>query len=72
MLMFRSEQHVDRWCGQWNRPRGGTMSLEQGWALATEWYADRLRPGWKPKTPAQAQSAFLRIGLTGAFWQLSP
>jgi len=48
------------------------MSLEQGWALATEWYADRLRPGWKPKTPAQAQSAFLRIGLTGAFWQLSP
>jgi hypothetical protein len=71
MLLFRSEQHVDRWCKQWNRPRGGTLTLSQGWRLAKEWYADRLSPQWRPKTVAEAEAAFKRIGLTGEFWKLS-
>lgn len=71
MLLFRSEQHVDRWCEQWNRPRGGIMSLATCWRLAREWYADRLKPDWKPKTAEQAQATFSRLGLTGEFWQLS-
>jgi hypothetical protein len=71
MLLFRSEQHVDRWCAQWNRPRGGTLTLRQGWRLAKEWYEDRLDPDWRPKTVAEAEAAFARIGLTGEFWKLS-
>jgi hypothetical protein len=71
MLLFRSEPHIDRWCQQWNRPRGGTMTLAQCWQLAREWYADRLSPDWRPKTAAEAQAAFTRIGLTGEFWELS-
>ena len=71
MLLFRSEQHVDRWCRQWNRPRGGTLSLEQGWELAKRWYSDRLDTNWRPKTPAEAQRAFAEIGLKGDFWQLA-
>jgi hypothetical protein len=71
MLLFRSEQHVDRWCAQWNRPRGGTLTLNQGWRLAKEWYADRLSPTWRPKTVAEAEAAFARIGLVGEFWKLS-
>ncbi len=70
MLLFRSEQHVERWCKQWNRPRGGTLSLAQGWQLAQEWYADRLSPNWRPKTADEAQAAFTRIGLAGDFWRL--
>lgn len=70
MLLFRSEQHVDRWCRQWSRPRGGILTLEQVWALATEWYGSRLNPDWRPKTTAEAQSAFDRIGLVGDFWSL--
>src|SRR6266699_760199 len=42
MLLFRSEQHVNRWCKQWNRPRGGVLGLQQGWRVAKEWYSDRL------------------------------
>ena len=72
MLLFRSEQHVDRWCRQWNRPRGGVLSLDQVWSLAAEWYGDRLNPAWSPKTAAEAQSAFARIGLVADFWKLSP
>jgi hypothetical protein len=71
MLLFRSEQHVDRWCRQWNRPRGGTLTLDQGWRLATEWYGDRLDPNWRPKTVSEAETAFARIGLVGDFWKLS-
>lgn len=70
MLLFRSEQHVDRWCTQWNRPRGGTLSLAQGWKLAQEWYHDRLNPDWRPKTVDEAHAAFGRVGLQGEFWRL--
>jgi len=71
MLLFRSEQHVDRWCSQWNRKRGGTLSLLQGWKLAQAWYGDRLNPDWRPKTADEAENAFANIGLTGSFWKLS-
>jgi hypothetical protein len=71
MLLFRSEQHVDRWCKQWNRARGGILDLQQGWRLAKEWYGDRLSPAWQPKSPSEAEAAFGRIGLKGEFWKLS-
>ena len=70
MLLFRSELHVNRWCSQWNRPRGGTLTLAQGWRLAKVWYQDRLHPTWRPKTVAEAQADFAAIGLTGDFWRL--
>lgn len=70
MLLFRSEQHVDRWCAQWNRVRGGALSMIQGWKLARAWYGDRLRSDWGPKTVAETQAAFAAIGLTGDFWKI--
>ncbi len=71
MLLFRSEEHVDRWCKQWRRPRGGMLTLQQGWKLSQLWYGDRLSPDWKPKSPAEAQAVFREVGLSGDFWQLS-
>ena len=71
MLLFRSEQHVDHWCEQWNRDRGGTLSLQQGWKLAKLWYSDRLDPNWRPKSTPEAQKLFAEIGLVGDFWQLA-
>jgi hypothetical protein len=62
---------VERWCGQWNRPRGGTLSLEQGWRLAQLWYSDRLNPEWQPKSEADAETVFQEVGLVGEFWKLS-
>jgi hypothetical protein len=71
MLLFRAEQHIDRWCGQWNQPRGGILSLEQGWKLAKLWYGDRLNRDWRPKTASEAESVFRQVGLVGEFWKLS-
>jgi predicted metal-dependent hydrolase len=69
MLLFRSEQHVDRWCTQWKRERGGVFSLKQGWDLAQKWYGDRLSPEWKPKSHAEAEALFESCGLLGDFYK---
>ena len=50
-------------------PRGAVLTLEQTWALAKLWYADRMDPQWRRRTPAEANEAFASIGLTGEFWQ---
>lgn len=71
MLLFRSEEHVDAWCSSRGIERGATLTVEQQWRLASAWYADRLEPGWRRRTPAEAQAAFEEIGLTGPFWHLS-
>jgi hypothetical protein len=68
MLLFRSEDHVDGWCRDWNQPRGGVLTMEQGWGLAKAWYSDRLDPERKPKTEAEVQACFAELALTGPFW----
>ena len=70
MLLFRSEEHVDRWCAFRELPRGGTMSPEQCWRLAQGWYADKLRPDWRRKTLDEAEALLADVGLTGSFWNL--
>jgi hypothetical protein len=72
MLLFRSEEHIDRWCEAWGQPRGGTLSLQQGWKLANAWYGqDRRDPDWRRKTLDEATAVFHEIGMTGPFWQLA-
>jgi hypothetical protein len=70
MLLFRSEEHVARWCRTWKIPRGATLTLHQGWRLVKAWYSDRLSPGWQPFSPQQAQAALNKVGLRSSFWRL--
>jgi hypothetical protein len=71
MLLFRSEEHIDRWCEMWGQPRGGTLTTAQGWALAQAWYSpDRREPDWRRKTPEEAQALFTSLGMVGDFWKL--
>jgi hypothetical protein len=70
MLLFRSEEHVLRWCGQWNLARGATMPIDVAWRLAFEWYKDRLKPDWRRRTRDEAQALFQQLGLTSQFWEL--
>lgn len=71
MLLFRSEEHIDRWCKQRGVGRGATMTLDQQWRLADAWYRDRLSESWRRRTPDEAQALFTEIGLTGPFWSLT-
>ena len=69
MLLFRSEEHVDRWCAQWNQPRGEVITLAQGWGLGA-WYKDRLDPTFQRKNADEIEAFFTGIGLTSAFWSV--
>ncbi len=71
MLAFRSEEHVERWCDQRRIAKGAVFGLEQAWRLAHAWYADKLSPDWRRRTPQEAERLFGEIGLTGDFWRLT-
>jgi len=71
MLLFRSEEHVERWSSRWRQPLGGSLTLEQIWALAQAWYAgDRRDPAWRRRTPEEVRTLLDSLGLKGEFWAL--
>lgn len=72
MLLFRSEEHLERWLEERGFDRGATMTLDQQWRLAQLWYGDRLDPEWRRRTPAEAEAVFGSVGLVGGFWKLAP
>jgi hypothetical protein len=70
MLLFRSEEHVRRWCTAEGRPAGPVVSLEQTWALARAWHLDRRDPEWRRRTVEESEALFAAVGLSGQFWRL--
>jgi hypothetical protein len=71
MLLFRSEEQIDRWCHSWSLPRGAILSPTACWELAREWYHDRRDPHWRRRTVDEAHAVFRQLGLTGDFWKLN-
>ena len=71
MLIFRSEEHIEKWCSAWRLPRGAVLSLEQAWTLADSWYRDRLSPDWRRRTLDEAHELFRSLALTSEFWRLA-
>lgn len=73
MLLFRSEEHVGRWCKAWRMEQGAMLTLDQQWQLAQAWYAgDRRDPLWRRKTVDETEATLAAIGLTGPFWNVRP
>ncbi len=68
MLVFRSEDHLERWLA--GRPRGEIVPLPTACALAYAWWGDRLTPDWRPHPREQNQAILEGVGLTGPFWRL--
>jgi len=71
MLLFRSEEDIERWCEDEGSERGAVMPVEQLGRLARAWYGNRLDPGWRPRTSNDSQALLESVGLTGEFWQLA-
>lgn len=73
MLLFRSEEHVEKWLRDWNMPRGAVFSLDTCNSLARAWYGpDRREPEWKRRTVDETQALLSELGLTSDFWRLKP
>ena len=70
MNLFRSEEHIGRWLG--SRDPGATISVRKLSELAHAWWGNRVDPNWRPRTREQNQAILHGLGLTGAFWNLSP
>ena len=71
MLLFRSEEHIDSRYRRRSAATGATLTLNQQWELARIWYADRMAPDWRRRTPEEAEAVFASLGLTGEFWRLT-
>ena len=70
MLLFRSEEHVNRWCTAREIARGSQFTPEQMWTVAKPWFERRLARDWRRFTVDEAHALFARAGLTGEFWTL--
>ncbi len=68
MLLFRSEETVNRWCEAHGVPRRPLVSLNQLWYLAVTWYGNRLTVESRRPAPDEMVSIFAQIGLEGPFW----
>jgi hypothetical protein len=70
MLIFRSEEHLERWLEQ-GSVSGEKLSVEQQWTLAQRWFRGRHLPDWEPRNAEQAEAVFRSVGLTSDFWRLA-
>lgn len=70
MLLFRSEEHVERWCQVRGLPQRPLVSLDQLWALSVAWYGNRLTVESRRPMGEEVKQIFAQVGLTGEFWQV--
>jgi hypothetical protein len=69
MLLFRSEEHVERWCRKRGLAKRTLVSLDQLWELSVAWYSNRLTPEARRPMGTEIREIFDRLGLTDPFWQ---
>ncbi len=70
MLLFRSEEWVDKWCKRNNLERGEMLSLQQVWELSKLWYGNRISLEYHGRSMEQVAEIFKQAGLTSKFWYL--
>jgi hypothetical protein len=70
MLLFRSEEHVRRWCEARDLAPAGFLSPGQAWRLARGWFSRKLAPDWRRHTLEEAEALLAEVGLEGDFWRL--
>lgn len=70
MLIFRSEEHIDRWCAARDLARGAVLTPDTAWDLARAWYREKVHPHWRRHTPEETEGLFQSLGLTDPFWRL--
>jgi hypothetical protein len=68
MLLFRSEETVERWCRARGIPRRPLVSLDQLWTLALAWYENRLTVESRRPAAHEMVGIFASVGLVGPFW----
>jgi hypothetical protein len=68
MLLFQSEESIEKWCKRNNLERGEVLSVNQVWELSKLWYYNRLSVDYHGRSVEQVAEIFKHAGLTSAFW----
>ena len=68
MLLFRSEEWVDKWCKRNNLERGEMLSIQQVWELSKLWYGNRMALDYHGRNMEQVAEIFRQAGLMSKFW----
>lgn len=68
MLLFRSEEWVDKWCNRHTRERGEMLSIQQVWELSKLWYGNRMSLEYHGRSLEQVAEVFKQAGLMSKFW----
>ena len=72
ILLFASAKELPVWLARTGLARGEVVPLATMWALANQWYGDRMEPKWRPRAPEAAQAILAGLGLKAPFWRLHP
>lgn len=70
MLLFQSEEWVDKWCKGNNLERGEVLTLHQVWELSKLWYHNRLLLEYHGLSIEQVAEDFRQVGLMSDFWYI--
>ena len=70
MLLFQSEEWIDKLCKRNNLERGEVLTIGQVWVLSKLWYHNRLSVEYHGRSLEQAAKIFKQAGLVSDFWYI--
>ncbi len=68
MLLFQSEEWVDKWCERNHLECGEFLKIGQVWELSKLWYHNRLSVDFHGRNIEQVAEVFRQAGLQSKFW----
>ena len=68
MLLFRSEEWIDKWCERNHLERGEILTIGQVWELSKLWYGNRMSLEYHGRSIEQVADVFKMAGLKSKFW----
>ena len=70
MLLFASENDIDKWCKRHGMKKGDIQPINKIWEFPKVWYGNHLNPNWKKWTVDEAREIFERFGLVNRIWEM--
>jgi hypothetical protein len=70
MLLFQSEEWIDKWCKRNTLERGEVLTIHQVWELSKLWYHNRMSIDYHGRSTKQVAEIFRQVGLISNFWKV--
>ena len=70
MLLFQSEEWIDKWCNRNDLKRGEVLTIHQVWELSKLWYHNRLSLDYHGRNIEQVAEIFRQVDLKSKFWYI--